>query len=55
MGFLSRAIAERKSADPLAVWADILRKQTGSKAGVTINLQSALKVSVFFACLRKIS
>lgn len=55
MGLLSHAIAERKSADPMQIWADILRKQTGSKAGVTINLQSALKVSVFFACLRKIS
>lgn len=54
MGVLSRAVAERK-ADPLQLWADILRAGTASKAGTTVNLDSAFKVSVLFACLRKLS
>lgn len=54
MGFLSRAIAERKSG-PLELWTEILRAGVSSKSGVTVNLDSALKVSVLFACLRKIS
>lgn len=53
MGLLSRAI-ERK-ADPLSVWAEMLRAGTSSKAGQTINLDTAFKVSVLFACLRVIS
>ena len=54
MGFLSRAIGERK-ADPLSVWAEMLRNGRTSKAGPSINLDSALKVAVAFACLRRIS
>src|SRR5687768_8580127 len=53
MGLLSRAI-ERK-ADPLSVWAEMLRAGTSSKAGQTVNLDTAFKVSVLFACLRVIS
>jgi HK97 family phage portal protein len=54
MGFLANALAERKS-DPLAIWAEMLRAGRSSKAGPTVNLDNALKVSVLFACLRKIS
>jgi len=54
MGFLSRAVAERKS-DPLAVWQEILRRGTQSKSGNTVNLSSALKVSVAFSCVQKIA
>lgn len=54
MGFLSRAVAERKS-DPLAVWQEILRRGTQSKSGNTVNLNSALKVSVAFSCVQKIA
>ena len=54
MGFLSRAVAERKS-DPLAVWQEILRRGTQSKSGNTVNLEAALKVSVVFAGARKIA
>lgn len=54
MGFLTRGLGERKS-DPLAIWAEMLRNGRASKAGATINLQNALKVSVAFACMRKLS
>ena len=42
----------RKAADPLAVWAELLRKGVTSKSGQTVNLDNAFKTSVFFACLR---
>lgn len=54
MGFLSRAV-ERKSFDPLEVWAELLRAGRASKAGPTITLDNALKVATMFACLRAIS
>ena len=53
MGIFARAF-ERK-ADPLAVWAEMLRKGTTSKAGPTINLDSAFRVSVAFACIKVLS
>jgi HK97 family phage portal protein len=54
MGLLARAVAERKSGS-LDVLAEILRAGTKSKAGATVNLEAALKVTAFFACLRKLS
>ncbi len=42
---------ERK-ADPLAIWAEMLRAGAKSKAGLTVNLDTALKVATLFACLR---
>lgn len=54
MGLLARAVAERKM-DPLKLWEEMFRAGRSSKAGPTINLDNALKVSVAFACLRKIS
>lgn len=53
MGYLSRGF-ERK-ADPLEVWAEMLRAGMKSKAGTTVNLQSALKVGTAFACMREIA
>lgn len=54
MGFLSRAI-ERKDADPLAIWAEMLRAGRQSKSGPTINLENALKVATLFSCLKVLS
>lgn len=45
----------RKAADPLAVWAELLRAGTSSKAGQTVNLDNALRVAVLFACMRVIA
>ena len=45
----------RKSSDPLALWAEMLRAGRSSKAGPTINLDNALKVATLFACLRVLS
>ena len=55
MGFLARAVAEQKSMDPLAVWAEMLRAGRSSMAGPTITLENALKVATMFACLRVLS
>lgn len=51
MKFFDRLFG-RKAADPLEVWAELLRKGVTSKSGQTVNLNNAFKVSVFFACLR---
>ena len=45
---------ERK-ADPLAVWAEMMRVGAKSKAGQKVTLDSALKVATLFACLRVLS
>ena len=50
MGFLTRAI-EQKASDPLALWAEIAKAGRSSKAGATINLESALRVATWFACV----
>jgi HK97 family phage portal protein len=55
MGFLARAVAEQKSGDPLAIWAEILRASRSSKAGQSITLETALKVATLFACLKVLS
>lgn len=54
MGFLANAVAERKS-DPLEVWAELLRRGRLSKAGPTITLDNAFKVSALYACLKVLS
>ena len=53
MGFLASAVA-RKS-DPLEVWAELLRRGRLSKAGPTITLDNAFKVSALYACLKVLS
>lgn len=55
MGLLARAVAETKAADPLALWAEIARAGRTSKAGPTINLESAFQVSALFGCLLVLS
>jgi HK97 family phage portal protein len=55
MGFLSRAIAERKSASSDALWSVILGAGYASKAGPSVNLNNALKVSTAFACMKVLS
>lgn len=54
MGFLANAVAERKS-DPLAIWEEMLRAGRSSKAGPTVTLDSAFKVSALYACLKVLS
>lgn len=54
MGFLARAVAERKAYDTLELFREIYGGKT-SKSGVTITLENAFKVSVAFACLKVLS
>lgn len=54
MGVLARAV-ERKAFDPLAVWEEMLRAGRKSKAGPSINIETAFKVSALFACIRVLS
>lgn len=56
MGFLSRAVAEQKSGNGVYErWLELLSQGGKSKAGPSINLQSAFRVSAAFACMRAIS
>ena len=55
MGFLARAVAEQKAADPLALWAEMMRAGRSSKAGQLVNLDNAIKVSALFGCLKVLS
>lgn len=55
MGLLQRLGFGRKASDPLALWAEIARAGRSSKAGQTVNLESALKVATAFACLKVLS
>ena len=53
MGIFSRAM-ERKSTQA-EIWAEMLGKGGSSKAGPAVNLDSAFKVSVAFACIKVLS
>ena len=53
MGIFSRAI-ERKTSQ-MEIWDEMLRKGGSSKAGPSVNLDSAFKVSVAFACIKVLS
>lgn len=53
MGFIARAV-ERKSMTSLDLFTEIYGSKA-SKAGATINLETAFKVSVVFACLKVLS
>lgn len=55
MGFLSRAIAEQKSYSTLDLFKEIYGVGRESKAGPSITLENAFKVSVLFACLKVLS
>lgn len=55
MGFLSRAIERKGASDTLALWNEIMGAGRKSKAGPTINLENAIRVSALFGCLRALS
>jgi len=54
MGFLSRAVSERKSMDTLDLFREIYGGKT-SKAGPRITLESAFKQATACACLKVLS
>ncbi|NMF98395.1 phage portal protein [Aromatoleum toluolicum] len=45
----------RKASDPLALWAEIAKSGRSSKSGATINLDTALRVATWFACVKIVS
>ncbi|MDP3650895.1 MAG: phage portal protein [Rhodoferax sp.] len=55
MGFLARAVAEQKSGGVYERWLQLLSQGAKSKAGPSVTLQSAFRVSAAFACMRAIS
>lgn len=56
MGFLSAAVAEQKGADNVwEKWVQMMNLGAKSKAGPSVNLQSAFRVSAAFACMGAIS
>lgn len=56
MGFLARAVAEQKSGSGVYErWLELLADGVKSKAGPSVNMQSAFRVSAAFACIRAIS
>lgn len=55
MGIFSRAVAEQKSYSTLDLFKEIYGEGRVSKAGPTITVDNAFKVSVLFACLRVLS
>lgn len=56
MGFLARAVAERKAAISMEkLWTQMVLGEVKSKAGPPVTLQTAFRVSASFACMRAIS
>jgi HK97 family phage portal protein len=55
MGLFDRFKIWRKSTDPLAILAEMMRGGRTSKAGPTINLENTLRVGTAFACIREIA
>lgn len=55
MGILEKLGFGRKAADPLALWAEIAKAGRSSKAGATINLDTALRVGAWFACVNVVA
>jgi HK97 family phage portal protein len=55
MGFLAAAVADRKANDVYSRWLELLNFGAKSKAGPSITLVTAFRVSAAFACLRAIS
>lgn len=55
MGILARAVAEQKASGVYERWLELLSNGGKSKAGPSVNLQSAFRVSAAFACMRAIS
>lgn len=55
MGFIARSVAESKSGNVYQRWLELLANGLKSKAGPSVNLQTAMRVSAAFACMREIS
>ena len=55
MGFLATAVSGRKSAGVYERWLELLNGMHKSKAGPTIDLLAAFRVSAAFACMRHIA
>lgn len=55
MGILSRAVSSQKAAGVYERWLELLSGGLKSKAGPSINLETAFRVSAAFACMRAIS
>jgi HK97 family phage portal protein len=55
MGFLARAVAERKNVSADQLWSVLLGAGYASKAGPSVTLNNALKVATAFACMKVLS
>jgi HK97 family phage portal protein len=55
MGVFARAVAESKSGGIYERWLELLSLGTKSKAGPTVDLKTAFRVSAAFACMRHIA
>lgn len=55
MGFLARAVAERKGINIYERWLELLDAGTRSKSGPSVNRDNVFRVSAAFACMREIS
>jgi len=55
MGFLARAYEAKSGNSVYERWLELLANGSKSKAGPSVTLQSALRVSAAFACIRAIS
>lgn len=55
MSFMDRVLPWRKKADVYQRWLELLNIGSQSKSGTSVNLESAIKVSAAFACMRVIS
>jgi HK97 family phage portal protein len=52
MGFLARAVAEQKAGDLYQRWIELMDMGAKSKAGPSVNLKQAFRVSAALACMR---
>ncbi|MEP6587497.1 MAG: phage portal protein [Polaromonas sp.] len=55
MGFLSRAVAEKKSGGVYERWLDLLNVGNKSQAGPSVDLNAAFRQSAALACMRAIA
>jgi len=55
MGFLARAVERKSAGGVYERWLELLGGSLKSKAGPSVNLQAAFRVSAAFACIRAIS
>jgi len=55
MGIFSRAFGGERKTDVVELWREIMGGSAVSKSGTAVNLETALKVSTAFACLKVLS